>query len=787
MYVTVRTTSDVEVKDMKAVLLAGGEGSRLRPISAEVPKPMVRLLDKPVMEYAVELLKKHGFTDIITTLQTLPHKITDYFGDGAAWGVHMRHFIETTPLGTAGGVKACREQLGDEPVLIISGDAVTDFNLRECYEFHVRQNAEATLILHRQEELLDYGLVMAGPDGRVLRFIEKPSWGQVFTNTVNTGIYILNPSVLDDIPDKTFYDFAKDVFPAMLAQKRRLFAYVEENYWCDMGNTQAYLNCCCDALEGKIALSTPLQTEAPGDAQVTQPVYLGREAQLGKGCRIGPYTVLGAGSCVGEGAVVECSVVDGAQIEASARIEGAFVGRGSLVREGACLREGAVVGENVVIGEHAELTGGARVWPNKEIDAGIRVEGSVTSGAARKMASFDGHGTLSGQLKVELTPEFCMRLGSVAASFVRGGEVGLSVQGGEAARMAALAIETGLCAAGGNLLRTDASFTAEASYAARHYKLPLSIFVEQDGERFSLRFVDETGLPIEREVERKLEALTARGESALAGVRDIGKSRTLLGLSELHTQAAARPPVWAQDFKVEPWSGRVTGGDEAGQALRAAMTRAGCTLRGGLETPLFSADGDGQRLSAVDEEGQTLSHERVLACLLWLEARAGVKIAALPYSEPAAFDELAQTLHMTLLRVGRDGPAARTLYASQRFLWDAAFSAARLTYGLKAFGMKLSELHAALPAFHLVTAEIGLAGDRGEVMRALAATQQNAELVEGLRARVGRGWVHVAPLPGRRALRILAEGASEEIASEICDFFLSAAKKIDRQSPSNVI
>ncbi len=769
---------------MKAVVLAGGEGSRLRPISAETPKPMVRLLDKPVMEYTVELLKKHGVTDITATLQTLPHKITDYFGDGSHWGVRMSYRVESNPLGTAGGVRACRYFAGNEPLLVISGDAVTDIDLTACAQFHRSKNALATIVLTRREQLLEYGLVMTNPDGRVARFIEKPSWGQVFTDTVNTGIYILSPEALDMIPDGVFYDFARDLFPRMLSEGLPLYGVTAEGYWCDIGDVLAYMNCCCDALDGKIDIALPAQAEIPDGVYAEQPCYVGRGALLDAGCRIGPYAVIGAGSRVRAGASVAYSVLDGVHVDTLARCEGAFAGRGSVLREGAALREGAVVGESVIVGSHAELTGNARVWPNKEIEADTRVDGSVTGGHGRRAAAFDGAGGISGQPYADLGPEFCLRLGEAIGSVARG-EIALSHRGGDSARCAALALEAGICSSGGSPVLSDAPFAACAAYSSGLYRLPLSVFVKQRGDSLSIRLYDSLGLPIQRELERKIESLTARGESVTAPRP--GHSRPLSGLADAHATAAAVLPEWAAELAAAPWEGRVSGGDSASAALRRTLALTGCTLSGGAGSPLFGCDEDGLRLTAVDESGQSLSHARILTMLLWLEAQAGVKLIALPYSEPAALDECALSLGISILRVGRDGDAARELYASQRHLRDACFAAARLAYGCRRHGISLSGLSERVPAFHIRSAELRLDGDRGAVMRALASTQENAELVEGLRAKVGRGWVHVAPMPGRRALRITAEGGSEELASEICDFYLEAAKKIDGQSQGAVI
>ncbi len=198
---------------MKAVIMAGGQGTRLRPLTSDQPKPMIRIVNVPCMEHIVRLLERHGFTDIVVTLQFMPEEIQDYFGDGSDWGMNVRYSVEDAPAGTAGSVKLAEEYLKGERILVISGDALTDADLSRVVEFHKEKDAEATMVLKSVENPLDFGIVITEEDGRISRFLEKPAWGQVFSYTANTGIYVLEPSVLQEIPSEGEYDFAKELFP----------------------------------------------------------------------------------------------------------------------------------------------------------------------------------------------------------------------------------------------------------------------------------------------------------------------------------------------------------------------------------------------------------------------------------------------------------------------------------------------------------------------------------------------------------------------------------------------
>ena len=237
---------------MKAVIMAGGEGTRLRPVTGELPKPMAPLLGRPMLEHIVRLLKKHGFTDICAALKYRAEDIERAFGDGAALGVHMQYRVEREALGTAGGVKNCTDFYGDEDFLVISGDAACDLDLSRLMREHRESDAAVTLALHRSREPLSYGLAVTDVDGNIRCFIEKPQWSRVVTDLVNTGIYILSPRAMALVPEGRPFDFAKELFPLLLARGERLRGVALDGYWCDVGTPLAYYRCCIDALEGQL-------------------------------------------------------------------------------------------------------------------------------------------------------------------------------------------------------------------------------------------------------------------------------------------------------------------------------------------------------------------------------------------------------------------------------------------------------------------------------------------------------------------------------------------------------
>lgn len=253
---------------MKAIILAGGEGTRLKAVTGSLPKPMVPLLGRPLMEYILLLLKRHGFTDVCAAVHYRAEDIMDRFGDGRALGISLRYRAETNSWGTAGAVRRCRDFVGQEDVLIISGDAACDLNLGALWRAHRGRGAAATLALCRRPDPLRFGLAVTDEDGWIRAFVEKPDWRHVVTDQVNTGIYVLSPRALDAIPDDTPFDFARELFPALLRQGEKLLGVTLEGYWTDVGTPLSYYQCCVDVLEGRLALPCdPAFLPAPTPAE----------------------------------------------------------------------------------------------------------------------------------------------------------------------------------------------------------------------------------------------------------------------------------------------------------------------------------------------------------------------------------------------------------------------------------------------------------------------------------------------------------------------------------------
>lgn len=337
---------------MKAIIMAGGEGTRLRPVNNRCPKPMVRLLGRPVLEHLLLLLRDCGFTKICITLRYLPDHIRSYLGSHTPEGLHIEYRIEDTPRGTAGGVRACADFIGDDTVLIISGDAVCDFDLHTFMERHRASGAPLSMALYAAEEPLPYGLVITDRQHRIVSFIEKPDWDHVVTDLVNTGIYALAPGILQEIPKDTTFDFARDLFPRLMEQGVPLYGFPTEGYWCDIGSPEAFLRCSMDALRGTLRLSPGAPDRGSGiysadplpeHIVLHPPCFLGDHVSFGTGAIIGPGAVIGCGSRIESSTIVRSSVVDGAFVGENCTIENAVICRDATLPAGSKLGRGSIL------------------------------------------------------------------------------------------------------------------------------------------------------------------------------------------------------------------------------------------------------------------------------------------------------------------------------------------------------------------------------------------------------------------------------------------------------------
>lgn len=357
---------------MKAVVLAGGEATRLRPLTCNTPKMMVPVLNRPFLEHLAEYLKKHGVTDIILAVGRLPGQVHDYVGGGSKLGVSITYSTEDSPLGTAGAVKNAGRFL-DATFIVLNGDIYTDIDLSAMVRLHRRNAAIATLALTPVEDPALYGVVETGSRGRITRFTEKPGHDEVATDMINAGIYILEPAILDYIAPRSFSMFERDVFPPLLEKGEAVFAYASRDYWIDIGTPDKYLRLQHDLLRrcaGDRQAGFDGRSCVHASAHIEGPVLIGEGCSIDRDCTVRGPAVLGAGCHVEEGATVEGAVLwQNCRIGRVARLRNCLLGSNCCIGEESEVLDGCVLGDGVQIGKGNRLCNGIRIWPGRAIEA----------------------------------------------------------------------------------------------------------------------------------------------------------------------------------------------------------------------------------------------------------------------------------------------------------------------------------------------------------------------------------------------------------------------------------
>ncbi len=512
---------------MKAVIMAGGEGTRLRPLTSLRPKPMVPIVNHPVMEHIVGLCHWHGLDQIVATLQFMPQVIRDYFGDGEEWGVSIEYAIEDKPMGTAGSVKNAQSLIGDEPFIVISGDSLTDVDLKEVIAFHKSKGGTATIVLKHVPDPLEFGVVITDSDGRIERFLEKPTWGQVFSDTINTGIYVLEPSVMDLIPESGAFDFSADLFPLLMKGGHALYGYVTDRYWTDVGSLATYMQAHMDILDGRVGAYIPGVKAARSvwvgegadvhpDARIGDHVVIGANVKVRAGAEIEDYSVIGDSCLVGVNARIQHSIVwSDSFIGGGAVVRGSVICRRADIRARATIEPGAVIGDESMVGQGAAVASDVAVFPYKRIEPGAVVTSSVIweSRAGRALFGADG---VSGLTGVDITPELSLRLSQAYATTVpAGSHVVASRDQSRAARMVKRAMVAGLNSAGVNVRDLRAASSAINRFTTRDSRCVGGIHVNvssNDPQTLEIHFYDKAGLDLAPGDEKRVERLHFRQE-----------------------------------------------------------------------------------------------------------------------------------------------------------------------------------------------------------------------------------------------------------------------------------
>jgi mannose-1-phosphate guanylyltransferase/phosphomannomutase len=804
---------------MKAVILAGGKGSRLRPLTCNKPKPMVPLLGKPCMAYTIDLLQRSGIRDIAVTLQYMPDAIRGYFGDGSDHGVNMAYFEETTPLGTAGSVKNAQEFL-DETFLVISGDALTDFNLLDAVRYHKEKGAMATIILTRLETPLEFGVAVTEPDGRIVRFLEKPSWGEVFSDTVNTGIYIFEREVLDFIPEEQEFDFSKDLFPKLMQSGFDIYGYVAEGYWSDIGNLAQYRQTQFDMLDGKVNCAVPGFRIFPkvwvgNDVQIAEgvtiegPCYIGRDSMIEAGAHIGPYAVIGEGNVVKAGVSLKRSVIwNRNYIGEGVELRGASICSQINLQAHVSCFEGSVIGDSCRVGAKSVVKPQVKLWPGKRVQEGTMVHSSLIWGETLEKSLFGLHG-VQGIGNVDMTPDFAARLAAAfGAALPFGAVIAIGCDDDPFACLIKRALLSGLHSAGVNTVDCGVASTPMMRYAVRSVESLGGIHVRRYGafsdDRVLIGFLDQNGINIDKALERKIENAYWQEDFRRANLSQIGRNKVFAGLQDAYL-ADLLKQVNADAIKRERFRIAMQYDQEIfGNIVPGLMEALGCRvsvidakeaaqgeLQNLVSTGVFHLgvrlDESGERIAFVTDRSQVIEGDRLLLLRTLIHLIGGGETIAVPVTAPSIVETLADKFGAKTVRTKANPRALMEPMKEEAFplLFDALYTLVKVLDTLAMSKLSLSELVDSIPHFHILRRDVPCPWEvKGRVMRLLIEEMagEMVEMVDGIKVFKEGGWTLILPDSEEPMFRVFAQGVTAKRAEELVGMYAEKIREYQRES-----
>lgn len=810
---------------MKAILMAGGQGTRLRPLTCNIPKPMMPIMEKPVMQYTIELLKENGITDIGVTLHYLPDEVINYFGDGKEFGVNLKYFIEEIPLGTAGSVKSAQGFL-DDTFIVISGDALTDFNLKNAIEYHKSKAAVATLLLKEVQVPLEYGVVVTDKDGKITGFLEKPSWSEVFSDKANTGIYVLEPEVFDYYETNQLMDFSNDLFPILLKNNMPMYGYVASGYWCDIGNVEQFIKCHYDILDGIVKVNINGHESEKGvwigencvinsKVNLVPPVFIGNNTKIYEDAEIGPYSVIGKGNIISVRSNIKRSILfDNCYIGNDAEVRGSVICKKVQIGKAVSIFEESAIGDETHIGQRSIVKPGVRIWPNKIVGDSAVVKGNIIWGGRFSRSLFGKNG-IGGEVNVDITPEFVSKLGSAYGSLLKPeSKVAISCSDDGAAQMFKYSLATGLLSIGIEVYDFKRMTTAMTRLATVFFGVQGSIHVsldKEDNQKVNLIFMDKDGLNIAKSMQRKVENSFIREDfrriktdtfKRLIQINDgieyyirqiinqievsnIRRKKFKIVLSTrndiIKNVAAKILSELNVDVKVYGFSKDLVG-------LRKEV------VENNVDLGVYISD-EASYAVFVDEKGNIIKDElyEALKAILLLKASKFRTIVA-PANASDSVEQVAIMYNAKFIRTkisernvideyinNEKDISRREIVNSYLSTLDAVNVLVRMLNLITDNNVTLSELIGRIPKYFMKKTDVNCPWDKkGKVMRNLIEERptSSVDLIEGVRLSFQDSWALVLPDSDEPLCKVYTESVNEEEAEQLLEELTVDIQKI---------
>jgi len=779
------------------------------------------------------------------TLHYLADQITTALSGSTDFKININYSFEDRPLGTAGSVKAIEHDLSGT-FMVISGDVITDFDLSRLIEFHKKKGAMVTIGLVRVPNPLEYGVVMTDPDGKVSRFLEKPAWSEVFSDTVNTGIYIVEPEALKLIDSEKQYDFSKELFPKILRNGEPIFALPLEGYWCDVGMPSQYISAHHDILSGKTKVEIPGRmvgeniwieegADVSSSANLSGPCLIGARALVAKNATVGPLTCIGSNVSIESEAAVSRSVVyDFAYIGREAETKGCVIGKNVVLRPRARVFEGAVIGDGTQVGSGAEVLQKVRIWPDKSIESGAIVRENLVWGLAWQRNIFGSRGIV-GISNVEITPEITAKLGAAFGTFAGSkGKVVVARDTLRSSRMLKRSFIAGLLSAGNTVFNLEAAPLPMVRLSVVSNRLDGAVYfgansIEPDYS--ILQFIDSGGFNISSETQRKIESILFKEEIHRASYEELSDifylpqieysyEEMILNNVDSKVITATRPRIVVD-----------CGLGAASVTAPQILSKLGCEVislnasTGTYSTTLsvasspsnlkdivtavgaaagFRLAGSGDSLRVVDETGEMLSGDESLALMSEIMLHLNPGEIAVPVSSSGLIDNIAEKHKQKALRLKTEPRSLMEVVGSGRAVFagndagefitsrelpypDGLLAAGKMVEYIASTGKRINEIKKQIYQPRLAKGVVQVPwNERGRIMRRLAMDfgEQRVESLEGIKLLVEGGWVLINPSTDEPVFEIFAESTNVQNASTILKDFQDKVSEIVSGSDS---
>lgn len=815
---------------MQAVVMAGGFGTRLRPLTASIPKPMTPLLNKPIIEHIIELLKKHRITDLVLILYHQAEVIRDYFKDGKKFGVKIQYVKPDADYGTAGAVY-CGYELISDRFMIISGDVVTDFDLTQAIKFHEIRKSISTLVLTRAKNPLQFGIVLTDKEGKITKFFEKPSWSEVFSDTINTGIYVLEKETLGLVPKaqgvKADCDFSKDLFPYLLRYKMPLYGATLSGYWRDVGSLDDYIKTNLEALKGKVNLPLAKGLANKGGSIIAKGTKASRKAKI-------INSVIGAKCHISPGAVIKDSIIwNNTAIGDNSSINNAVLCNNVKIRTNSRINENVFVGNNVVIGNNVTVRSDVKIWPQKNVDSNSIVTKNLIWEERWKDTLFTDS-RITGISNTEITPDFSARLGMAYGVFSGlDAEILVSRDIDNVSLMIKGAITSGLLSSGVSVLDYQTMPIPILRQELSRGKGSGGVFVRKspfDSSRCDIIFFDSDGKDLSsakiKSIERLIISNDARPtpfdrigsityaertyesykERFLANIDKaiIDKRKFKIAVNFSHGVTSTILPNIVGDFDIETVtldshldSSKQTRSPEE---FHVALQQLSYIVTSLKYDAGFLIDAGGEKIYLVDDRGRILSYDRFLSLVvyLYLTLYPKTKKIAVPIQASGEIDIVAKKYFTEIVRVKDShfaimnattdpevelagGTKGGVIFPGFSFATDGMFTIMKILELTARSHKKFSEIEKKTPRLFMAKNNVFCTKDqKGKIMRKLVEDTEGKkrQLIDGIKIFLDEyKWVLCIPDSEREIFHVNAEARTQKEAVELVREYSSRIKR----------